>query len=110
VTIPNDIKVNKGGFLALASSGKITFAGSVANAQGMFVADTIDTGSSATAFAGEGIFAASTFSLGRDFNDARNRTTPAETFVARPDFLMSSYKSKDQNLWWFFQKWQELAP
>ena len=33
-----------------------------------------------------------------------------ETFVARPDFLMSSYKNKDENLWWFFQKWQELAP
>ncbi|MHB8279963.1 MAG: hypothetical protein ACYDIA_20275 [Candidatus Humimicrobiaceae bacterium] len=110
VAIPNDIKVNQGGFLAIASSGKITFGNSVNKAQGVFVAQTIETGSSATAFAGEGIFAASTFSLGRDFNDARNRTTPAETFVARPDFLMSSYKSKNENLWWFFQKWQEVAP
>jgi len=110
VTIPQDIKVNKGGFLAIASSGKITFSGSVSKAQGMFVAETIETGTSATTLAGEGIFAASTFSLGRDFNDARNQTTPAETFVARPDFIMSSYKDATYNLWWFFQKWQEIAP
>ena len=108
VTIPNNIKVNKGGFLAIASSGKITFDGSVTQAQGMFVAETIDTGNSTTAFAGEGIFAANTFDLNRDLAD--NSEQPAEFFVARPDFLMSSYKSKDQNLWWFFQKWQELAP
>ena len=110
VTIPQDIKVNKGGFLAIASSGKITFSGSVSKAQGMFVAETIETGTSATAFAGEGIFAANTFSLNRDFADARNRTTPAETFVARPDFIMSSYKDATYNVWWFFQKWQEIAP
>ena len=77
----------------------------------MFVADgAIDTGSNDKAFEGQGIFAASTFSLKRDFADSRNETTPAETFIARPDFLMSSYKNKDENLWWFFQKWQELAP
>jgi len=110
VTIPKDIKVNKGGFLAIASSGKITFSGSVSKAQGMFVAETIETGTSATVLAGEGIFAANTFSLNRDFADARNRTTPAETFVARPDFIMSSYKDATYNVWWFFQKWQEIAP
>jgi hypothetical protein len=105
VTIPMNITVSSGSFLAIASSGKITFNGPVAKAQGMFVAETIDTSESNTAFAGEGIFAATTFSLERDFDDARNNTTPVETFIARPDFLMSSYKSKDKNLWWFFQKW-----
>ena len=110
VNINTNITVAQGSFLAIASSGKITFAGSVTQAQGMFVANVIDTSVSVTAFAGEGIFAASQFSLGRDFDDVRNNTTPAETFVARPDFLMSSYKSKNENLWWFFQKWEELAP
>jgi len=110
VNIPINITVPVGGFLAIAASGKISFASSVTTAQGMFVANTIETGSSATSFAGEGIFAATTFSLDRDFGDERNKTTPTETFVARPDFLMSSYKSVNENLWWFFQKWQELAP
>jgi hypothetical protein len=110
VSIRVNITVPKGSFLAIASSGKITFAGSVAQAQGMFVANVIDTGDSAIAFAGEGIFAANTFDLNRDFANARNSITPAETFAARPDFLMSSYNSKDENLWWFFQKWEELAP
>ena len=103
--------VNEGSFLAIASSGKMTFGNNVRKAQGMFVANgTIDIGSTDRAFEGQGVFAASGFGLNRDFGDARNRTTPAETFVARPDFLMSSYKNKDENLWWFFQKWQELAP
>ena len=110
VSVPADIIVPEGSFLAIASSGKITFAGSVAQAQGMFVAETIDTGESANAFEGQGIFAAQNFDLNRDFGDARNQTTPAETFIARPDFIMSSYKNKDENLWWYFQKWEEIAP
>jgi len=111
VTIPFNVIVNEGSFLAIASSGNITFGSNVRKAQGMFVANgTIDTGSGDKDFAGQGIFAASGFGLNRDFGDARNRTTPAETFVARPDFLMSSYKDADNNLWWFYQKWQELAP
>jgi hypothetical protein len=110
VSIPMNITIPDGSFLAIASSGKISFGGSVTTAQGMFVANIIETGSSTTAFAGQGIFAATSFNLDRDFGDDRNLTTPAETFVARPDFLMSSYKGADENLWWFFQKWEELAP
>jgi hypothetical protein len=111
VTIPFNVIVNEGSFLAIAASGNINFGTNVRKAQGMFVAgETIDTGSSDRDFEGQGIFAAQSFDLNRDFKDERNRTTPAETFIARPDFLMSSYKNKDENLWWFFQKWQELAP
>jgi len=111
VTIPNDIKVNEGGFLAIASSGNIIFGSSVTQAQGMFIADgKIDTGSGSTAFEGQGVFAASDFSLSRDFANTLNETTPVETFIARPDFIMNSYKDADNNLWWFYQKWQELAP
>jgi hypothetical protein len=111
VTIPNDIKVNEGGFLAIASSGNIIFDSSVTKAQGIFIADgKIDTGSGSTAFEGQGVFATSDFELNRDFADIRNKTTPVETFIARPDFVMSSYKDADNNLWWFYQKWQELAP
>ncbi|MCL4352893.1 Ig-like domain-containing protein [Patescibacteria group bacterium] len=111
VNIPFNVVMGQGSFLAIASSGKITFGNNVRKAQGMFVANgTIETGSSDRAFEGQGIFAANTFDLNRDFADSRNRTTPAETFKARPDFIMGSYKNKDENLWWFFQKWQELAP
>ncbi len=110
VTVPTNIIVPEGSFLAIASSGKITFKGDVTKAQGMFVAQTIETEASTNSFEGQGIFVAQNFNLNRDFNDSRNQTTPAETFVARPDFLMSSYRNKDENLWWFFQKWQELAP
>jgi hypothetical protein len=110
VNITSDIIVPNGSFLAIASSGKISFANTVAKAQGMFVAETIDTGEGTMAFEGQGIFAATNFNLNRDFADIRNNTTPSESFVARPDFLMSSYKNKDENLWWYFQKWQELAP
>jgi hypothetical protein len=110
VDIPSNVIVPEGSFLAIAVSGEIKFSESVAQAQGMFVADTIDTGENTKAFSGEGIFAANAFDLNRDFADSRNRTTPAETFKARPDFIMSSYKNKDENLWWFFSKWEEVVP
>jgi len=111
VNIPFNVIVEPGSFLAIASSGNITFGNNVRKAQGMFVASgTINTGSTDRDFAGQGIFAASQFSLSRDFADTRNETTPVETFIARPDFVMSSYKDADNNLWWFYQKWQELAP
>lgn len=61
-------------------------------------------------FAGEGVFVADGFDLSRDFGDDRNDDWPSETFMARPDFIMSSYNGPDQNLWWFFQQWQEMAP
>jgi len=111
VNIPFNVIVEPGSFLAIASSGNITFGSNVRKAQGVFVANrTINTGSTDRDFAGQGIFAASQFSLSRDFADTRNETTPVETFIARPDFVMSSYKDADNNLWWFYQKWQELAP
>jgi len=50
------------------------------------------------------------FSLGRDGGAAFNEENPIENFKARPDLIMSSYKDADRNVWWFFQKWQEMAP
>jgi len=111
VNIDTNIIVPKGSFLAIAVTGDINFSDDVAQAQGMFIADgTIDTGEGDQTFAGQGVFAANSFALGRDFEDDRNDTTPIETFIARPDFIMSSYKNTNYNVWWFFQKWQELAP
>lgn len=111
VDINTNIIVPKNSFLAIAATGNITFDPSVTQAQGMFIADgVISTGTGANAFEGQGVFATTTFSLGRDLGGVQNETTPAETFVARPDFIMSSYQSAENNLWWFFQRWQELAP
>jgi hypothetical protein len=111
VTIDGDIVVPPGNFLAIATTGDINFDGEVGQAQGMFVADgTINTGDSSTQLQGQGVFVANNFNLERDFSDERNDFTPAEIFVSRPDFIMSSYNGPDQNLWWFFQQWQEMAP
>jgi len=111
VNVNTNIVVPKGSFLAIAATGDITFADDITQAQGMFVADgTINTSESTEVFEGQGVFAANNFALGRDFGDETNETTPIETFIARPDFIMSSYKNSDYNLWWFFQKWQEIAP
>jgi len=111
VNINTNITVPVGSFLAIASTGNINFSEDVTQAQGMFVADgTIETAESAQTFEGQGVFAAGGFTLMRDFEDERNDTTPIETFIARPDFIMSSYKDTDHNVWWFFQKWQEVAP
>jgi hypothetical protein len=106
-----DIIVPKGSFLAIAATGSIVFNNSVTKAQGMFVAENrIDTSSGNVAFEGQGVFATSQFILGRDFEDERNQTVPIESFVARPDFIMSSYKDAERNVWWFSQIWKELAP
>lgn len=111
VNINTNIVVPVGSFLAIAATGNINFAEDVTQAQGMFVADgTINTEESDQTFEGQGVFASGGFSLGRDFEDERNDSTPIETFIARPDFIMSSYQNTDYNLWWFFQKWQEIAP
>ena len=111
VNIQRNIRIPVGSFLAIAATGNIILSDEVGQVHGMFVADgTIDTGSGMEEFKGEGVFAASSFDLGRDFGDATNETTPIEFFKARPDFIMSSYKDADNNLWWFFQKWQEVAP
>jgi hypothetical protein len=112
VNVETNITVPEGSFLAIVATGNINFDSDlVSNVQGMFVADgVIDTGDSANEFVGQGVFVGNNLSLGRDFNDDRNLTTPVETFVARPDFIMSSYKDATYNVWWFFQKWQEIAP
>ena len=111
ITINTRINVADSGFLAVVATGNITFDDGVGRAEGMFVADgTISTGSGPEEFTGEGVFAGNNFSLGRDFNDDEKNKDPVELFRARPDFIMSSYKDADNNLWWFFQKWQELAP
>lgn len=111
VNVNTNIIVPKGSFLAIVATGDLNFAADVNQAQGLFVADgTIATAKSDQAFEGQGVFASEDFSLARDFEDERNDTTPSETFIARPDFIMSSYKDQDHNLWWFFHNWQEIAP
>ena len=111
ISVPVDITVPEGSFLAIVAQNDINFTGDVVQAQGMFVADNaIDTGVSDQQLDGEGIFAASTFTFSRDYDDDRNKTTPAEYFTFRPDFLINSFKDPDNNLWWFNSLWQELAP
>jgi hypothetical protein len=111
VNINSNIRLPKGSFLAIAATGDINIADGVGQVHGIFVADgAISTGAGEEEFKGEGVFAAGSFDLGRDFEDDRNDSTPVEFFKARPDFIMSSYKDKDRNLWWFFGKWQEIAP
>jgi hypothetical protein len=111
VNINSNIRLPKGSFLAIAATGDINFGDGVGQAHGVFVADgTISTGVGDEEFKGEGVFAAGSFDLGRDFEDERNGIIPIEFFKARSDFIMSSYKDVDNNLWWFFHKWQEIAP
>lgn len=117
ILVEGDIRINQNitvpqtSFLALVAKGNIEFASNVSKAQGMFVSDgRIDTGTGSIQFQGEGIFAASSFALNRDFQDQRNRTTPAEYFKFRPDFLINSYKDKENNLYWFDFTWEEIAP
>jgi len=111
IDINTPINVADGGFLAVVATGNITFTDEVGRVEGMFVADgTINTGSGPEEFTGEGVFVAQNFSLGRDFEDDILNQDPVELFRARPDFLMSSYQDSTYNVWWFFQKWQELAP
>ncbi|MCX6725918.1 MAG: hypothetical protein NT052_01195 [Candidatus Shapirobacteria bacterium] len=111
VSINTNIIVPKGSFLAIAATGSIVFNTSETKAQGMFVADNrIDTSSGAIAFEGQGTFTAPQVIFGRDFKDSRNQTTSVEKFIARPDFIMSSYKDADNNLWYFNFLWKELAP
>jgi hypothetical protein len=97
--------------LGIVASGNLNFGPEVTRAQGLFVSDgVITTAESTQFFEGQGIFAAQNFNLERDFEDERNDTLPVETFLARPDFIMSSYKDAIYNVWWFFQNWQEVAP
>ena len=112
INIPVEITVPEGSFLALVAQNDIIFDGAVTQAQGMFVADNaINTGTSDQRFDGYGIFASSSFILDRDYEVfATNQTTPVEYFTFRPDFLISSFKDPDNNLWWFNSLWEELAP
>jgi hypothetical protein len=112
VNIQRNIVVPVGSFLAIAATGDITFGDEVGQAHGMFIADgMINTGNGTEEFKGEGVFATGNFSLGREFAEADdNAKEPIELFKARPDFIMNSYKDADNNLWWFFHKWQEIAP
>ncbi|RJR24759.1 hypothetical protein C4578_02460 [Candidatus Microgenomates bacterium] len=94
VTVTSNINVDVGGFLAIISSGSITFNSSVTAAEGFFLADnaiTVAAGSSA--FRGEGSFIARSgggISFGRDLGGATNRTTPSELFVSRPDLYVNA--------------------
>jgi hypothetical protein len=107
LTVTNNIDVAPGGFLAVISSGSITFADDVTNAEGVFIADgIISTGTGANQFIGEGIFVGWTgITLGRDLM-ADNNLNPAELFVYRPDLQLNAY----EYMQWLNLAWREVAP
>ena len=108
VKVLNNIIVPYGSSLILIASGNISFGNHVSRVQGIFLADKkITTGSGPVAFAGEGSFVAGQeIDLGRNFGDTRNRFTPVEKFVFRPDLIINSLR----DLWPGGHVWEELAP
>jgi len=106
VTIQGNITVAKGGFLAIITEGDIDVQGAVSRIEGFFSADgQFATSTGATAFVGEGIFLANSFSFGRNLV-VDNKKFPAEKFIFRPDLLMNA---RDY-LWLALHSWEELAP
>lgn len=108
VRILGNIIVSYGSSLVLIASGNINFGSNVSQAQGIFLADKkITTGTGLVVFEGQGSFVAGQeIDLGRNFGDARNRFTPVEKFIFRPDLLINSLS----DLWSFGHVWEELAP
>ncbi len=108
VGITGNILVPYGSSLVLIASGNINFGNNVSQAQGIFLADKkITTGSGSAAFAGEGSFVAGQeIDLGRRFGDIRDRLTPVEKFLFRPDIIINSLR----DLWSTSHVWEELAP
>jgi hypothetical protein len=92
VTINADQTVAEGGSLLIVASGTISFDPAVTQAQGIYVADTINTGttdsSNDSRFFGEGTFVGwSGITLARVLQGVGNATLPAELFTYRPDIV-----------------------
>jgi len=112
VMVNNDnVIVPVGGHLTVISSGTVTFASNVTQAQGWWLADTINiasTGDTATEvqFNGEGTFVGwDNFSFNRD-RGLTNNSEPAETFVFRPDMVVNAPDALKLSKYQF----QEVAP
>lgn len=97
------------GFFALVVLGNINFDNTVANAQGLFLANgIISNGTGTVVFAGQGSFIGlSGFALGRNLGTGPIlNCTPAQTFVERPDFLINAPPAFKVSSGYF----QEVAP
>lgn len=99
VTVDADINIpvyaNDPAFLAVIASGTITFKSDVTRADGWFVGDQLvfeTTGDKATEqqFVGQGSFVGwDAITMQRD-RGITNNTSPSETFVYRPDFMVNA--------------------
>jgi hypothetical protein len=102
VNINQSIRTTAGSFLAIIAKGNITFASNVTNAQGWFVAESINVPCADTVapigtcdktdvqFGGEGSFVAwSGFNLRRDMNTGNN-SAPSEKFTYRVDMYTNA--------------------
>jgi hypothetical protein len=100
VRITSDIVVPEGAFLAVISSGTITFDSSISNADGWFVGNVIsvpcmDAGGDGcdktdTQFLGNGSFVSwGSMSLGRD-RAIVNNSAPSELFTYRRDLFLNA--------------------
>ncbi len=101
------VTVAEGGFAAFIVSGNITIGPDVTHLEGVYVADgtltTQSAGSSADqSFTGEGTFVGWTqVALERGLGDTANETTPAESFIFRPDLVRSipQQMKRSQIIW-----------
>ncbi len=108
-----NVTVDNGGFLALIAKGDITVVPSVANVQGLYVADGdfISASQYVTGVTNdiplnaEGSFVAwGTIDLRRNLGGIDNTTTPAEKFTHRPDLLINMPAKMKT----FAMQWQEV--
>ncbi|MGI5826099.1 MAG: hypothetical protein ACOX50_01650 [Patescibacteria group bacterium] len=109
VTVTSNLIVPPGSFFALISNKTITFAGSVTQADGFFLADeSLVVASGKIAFTGNGSFIGlQAITFNRDLsNGTTGGCTPAEVFVFRPDFFLSAPDDFKYSSFLF----QELAP
>jgi hypothetical protein len=75
-------------FFMLVADGTIQIDPSVTSLQGIFVANSVETGSGDTPLAFEGSVVTSSISLQRDL-DSGNQTTPATTFEYMEELLLN---------------------
>lgn len=110
LTIQRNVVVNEGGFLALIVNGDVEIEGVVTDLQGVYIVDgdIITSGENDTPLSAEGMFfGLGEVSLNRKFvTEALNDTLPVETFVYRPDLLMSAPDTLKRSRY----TWQEVAP
>jgi hypothetical protein len=109
VVVNGDINVEVGGALVVISSGKISFEPWVANAEGVFIGDSLEVmanNESDPVFRGEGTFVGwYSITLSRN-RGTLNNSQPSEEFVFRPDFLVNAPDALKRSIY----SWREVAP